>query len=185
MSDQSPLLLLETIPGMRFRSRRKYQDQNSAVVYFRNLIEAHARGALETQYLRNLLGLEATFTPVFEHSLRLIPEEELSGIEWDIPLGRGANGVVYSGIWHRPHGVLSTTNAAEYNIPVVLKDVTSRTGNSISTRKKLIKEVRSSNTPFEINIFSSFKVGSCLFKSRWSSRLLYQLLRCGCSEAIR
>lgn len=114
----------------------------SAIMYFRNLVEANASGTSDTSRLRELLGLEATYTPAFEHSLRLIPEEELPAVSWDVPLGKGANGVVYSAEWHRPRGLLATTNAADDVVQVVLKDVQSRANSSVKSREKLIKEVK-------------------------------------------
>ena len=151
---------------MRFRSRCKYQDQKSAMIYFRNLVEAHAAGPNGTQYLRDALGLEATYAPVFEHSLRLIREEDLSEISWDEPLGRGANGIVFSAIYHRHPGMLASSKAAESRVSVVLKDILSRSGNLIAARKKLIKEVKADQfTRIAMLMISSWTLHSLALKA--------------------
>jgi hypothetical protein len=86
------------------------------------------------------MGLEASYRPAFQHSLRLIPAEELHDISWQSPIGKGANGVVYSASWNKPGGVLTTSVPSTK--PVVLKDVISRFDIGRESRKKLIKEVR-------------------------------------------
>jgi hypothetical protein len=129
---------------MRFRSRIKYQDKASALAYFRNLVEAHASGTLDISPVRNLVGLEPSYSPAFEHSLRLIPEEQLSSISWQEPLGKGANGVVYSALWHRPPGILASSQQKKLDEDVVLKDVQSQTTSLQASRNRIIKEVCSS-----------------------------------------
>ncbi|KAN0066969.1 Protein kinase-like domain containing protein [Elaphomyces granulatus] len=136
-----PLLLLETIPGLRFRSRKKYQDNVAALTYFRNLVEAHATDTLDVSSVRNIIGLEPGYTPLFEHSLRVIPEEQLFNISWDEPLGEGENGAVYRAMWRKPAGHLATTRTGDQELHVVLKDVLSRRGTSQDPLKKLLKEL--------------------------------------------
>jgi hypothetical protein len=134
-------LLLETIPGLRFRSRRKYQDSVAALTYYRNLVEAHAANALNIPSIRNIIGLEPDYIPLFEHSLRVIPENQLVDISWDQPIGRGENGAVYGAIWRKPVGHLATMRTGEQEIQIVLKDVLPHIRTSQDPFKKLIKEV--------------------------------------------
>ncbi|KAH8689276.1 kinase-like domain-containing protein [Phaeosphaeriaceae sp. PMI808] len=136
-----PLLLLETIPGMRFRGRIKGQDKVAALTYFRNIVEAHANGSLEDSTIRDIVGLDASKNLQFEHSLRVIPEHQLLDIHWDKPIGQGKNGAVYAGIWHKPVGHLATTRAGERDMKIVLKDVLPRSGTSEEPLKKLLKEL--------------------------------------------
>jgi hypothetical protein len=124
---------------MRFRGRRKYQDEVSALSYFRNLVEAHASGTLDAPDVREIIGLEASYQPAFKYSLRLIPEGQLYDIAWERPLGKGSNGVVYSASWRKLGGILKTS-APSIKVEVVLKDVKSRFGTSKESRKKLMKE---------------------------------------------
>jgi hypothetical protein len=138
--EDGPLLLLETIPGLRFRSRKKHHDETSALNYFRNLVDAHANSSLDSAVIRDIIGLEASYSPLFEHSLRLIPEAQLHDISWD-KLGEGANGAVYSAVWQKPAGHLAAARAEEREVDVVLKDVLPRSGTSQDPRKKLVKEV--------------------------------------------
>ena len=65
------LYLLETIPGLRFRSRQKFQDKELALLYFRNLVEEHAAGRLEDSTMQTLLGTEY-FNTLFSYSLQYI-----------------------------------------------------------------------------------------------------------------
>jgi hypothetical protein len=85
--------------------------------------------------------LEPGYTPLFEHSLRVIPEEQLFNISWDEPLGEGENGAVYRAMWRKPAGHLATTRTGDQELHVVLKDVLSRRGTSQDPLKKLLKEV--------------------------------------------
>lgn len=133
-------MLLETIPGLRFRSRLKHQDRTASENYFRNLVDAHATGTLNMSALRDVLGPEG-YSAQYEHSLRVIPIEQLSEIDWTTPLGRGKNGAVYAATWERPASVLMTSTSSG-PVPVVLKEVISRTEQNQALTKKLMKEVR-------------------------------------------
>lgn len=135
-----PLLLLETIPGLRFRSRKKHLDKVAALTYFRNIIEAKVNGTLDASTVRNIIGLETSYSPLFEHSLRVIPEDQLHDISWHELLPKGENGSVYRAVWHKPAGYLATS-AGEQHLQVVLKDVVPRLGSSQDPLKKLLKEV--------------------------------------------
>jgi hypothetical protein len=145
-SPEAPLLLLETIPGLRFRSRLKNQDRANALDHFRNLVEAHATDTLDTSIIQDILGLEG-YSLRYEHCLRIIPENQLSNIEWDKPLGRGENGVVYAATWHRPNAVLATMKTHDRTMPVVLKDIFPRKMQKQDPMKKMLKEVRT-KSPF-------------------------------------
>lgn len=133
-------MLLETIPGLRFRSRLKHQDRTASRNYFRNLVDAHATGTLSTSAIRDVLGSEG-YSAQYEHSLRVIPLQQLSEIDWTTPLGRGENGAVYAATWDRPASVLVTSTSSG-PVPVVLKEVISRKGQNHAITKKLMKEVR-------------------------------------------
>jgi hypothetical protein len=109
---------LETLPGLRFRSRQKFQDKNVALRYYRNLVEAHAANRLDDPSMREILGAEH-FSTLFNHSLRFIPETEIHLLS-STPIGRGRNGEVYRAVWKRPPGQLATANSGE-EVDVVLK----------------------------------------------------------------
>jgi hypothetical protein len=141
-TNDSPLLLLETLPGLRYRNREKHQDKAAALSYFRNLVEAHATDTLDSTTVRDIIGLEPGYTPLFEHSLRVVPPEQLVDIIFDKPLGKGENGAVYSAKWRKPPGQLATTNDGDRELDVVLKEVLPREGSSQDPVKKLLKEVR-------------------------------------------
>jgi hypothetical protein len=92
--------------------------------------------------VREIIGLETGYTPLFEHSLRVIPEKQLRDVQFNKPLGVGENGAVYGAKWRRPPGHLATTKGGEKEIDVVLKEVFPRAGTSEDPLKKLLKEVR-------------------------------------------
>ena len=91
--------------------------------------------------VRNALGLEPGYTTLFEHSLRIIPEEEFIEISYGEPLGKGQNGAVYGAKWRKPPGHLATTKDGDQEMDVVLKEVLPRAGTSQDPMKKLLKEV--------------------------------------------
>lgn len=134
-------MLLETLPGLRFRSRRKYQDEVAALTYFRNLVEAHATDDLDRSNIRNIIGLEPEYIPIYEHSLRIIPESQLFDISWGKPIGKGEHGAVYGALWRKTPGYLATMRPDEKEVPIVLKEIIPRAGISRDPFKKLIKEV--------------------------------------------
>ncbi len=137
------MLVLETIPGLRFRRRAAEFSLAAAVDHHRALVEAHASHTLDHSHVKEILGLEPGYTPMLEHSLRIIPEIQLPPIDWTRPIGRGANGSVYASTWTRPGGVLSTSEAGP--IEVVLKDVGPQlgggTGTGTTPTAKFMKEV--------------------------------------------
>ena len=135
--------MLQTLPGIRFRSRWNHQDENSALSYFRNLVEAHAVNGLDQHPVRDVIGLEAGYAPRFERSLRIIPADQLDleNANWEQPLGKGDNGAVYAATWKRPPGILSTTWSGE--MKVVLKEVRPRSGEGRGVLRKFMKEVSS------------------------------------------
>ena len=135
------LLLLETIPGMRYRSRRKHQDETAARQYFRNVVEAHANGSLDQPILASLTGIDAMQILQFQHSLRFIMEDEFISIDWKSPLGTGQNGRVFKATWRKPRGILVRPSHEKDVLDVVLKEVLPRQGSSEDPLKKLIKEV--------------------------------------------
>lgn len=104
-------------------------------------MEAHATDALNISTIRDIIGLESDYTPLFEHSLRVIPEDQLFDISWDRPLGKGENGAVYGAMWRKPVGHLATLRTGMQEMHIVLKDVLPRIGASRDPFKKLIREV--------------------------------------------
>ncbi|KAF3000080.1 hypothetical protein E8E13_002178 [Curvularia kusanoi] len=135
------LLLLETVPGMRYRSRRKHQDETTARQYFRNVVEAHANGSLNQPVLANLAGVDATQILHFQHSLRFITADEFLSIDWTSPLGAGQNGRVFKATWRTPRGILVRPSNGKDVLDVVLKEVLPRQGSSEEPLKKLFKEL--------------------------------------------
>lgn len=95
--------------------------------------------------VREIIGLETGYTPLFEHSLRVIPDKQLRDISFGEPIGVGKNGAVYSAKWRRPPGHLATTKPGEEELDVVLKDVFSRVDTSEDPQEKWFKEVSDVN----------------------------------------
>ena len=140
--------ILETIPGMIFRFRIAHADHTLAVRYYRALVEDHAAGNLDKSDVKDLLGLEQGYTPLFEKSLRIIPASQLSPFDWNRPLGKGRNGRVYASTWTQQQGVLATSQAGD--VSVVLKDVVSSGPRQLAARSKFMKEVsKSTRKPLE------------------------------------
>lgn len=139
--DTGDLLLLETVPGMRYRGRRKHQDETAAREYCRNVVEAHANGSLDQPVLAQLAGMDATQILQFQHSLRFITEAEFVCINWKSPLGTGQNGRVFTATWKKPRGVLVTPSEEKDVLDVVLKEVIPHQGSAGESLKKLLKEV--------------------------------------------
>ncbi|KAF5720072.1 Ypk2p [Fusarium mundagurra] len=135
------LVLLETIPGIRYRSRRKHQDEAAARQYFRNVVEAHANGSLDQPILADLAGIDATQILQFQHSLRFITEDEFINIVWKSPLGAGQNGKVFKATWKKPRGILVRPSEEKDVLDVVLKEVLPRQGSAEQPSKKLLKEL--------------------------------------------
>lgn len=132
-------MILETIPGLRFRSRVKSQDKEAAMAYFRNIVEAHDSNTEDGISTEEIFGIQ-NYSPLYKHSLRVITEMQLSDIDWDKPLGEGQNGAVYSATWQRPPGYLSTSRPIAPSMAVVLKDVKPRANTSQDASMKLLRE---------------------------------------------
>jgi hypothetical protein len=130
--------------------------------------------------VRDIIGLEMGYTPLFEHSLRVIPEEQLRDISFDNPLGVGENGAVYSARWRRPPGHLATTKDGDKEIDVVLKETFPRAGTSEDPLKKLLKEVRNAKKSLMLSLM--FKAGYNLRKPRgfcsWMCSISRSCSRC-------
>jgi hypothetical protein len=135
------VLLLETVPGMRYRSRREHQDENAARQYFRNVVEAHANGSLDQPILADLTDIDAMQILQFQNSLRLITESEISSIDWTNPLGVGQNGRVFKATWRIPRGILVRSPDEKDVLDVVLKEALPRGQSAKVTLKKFLKEV--------------------------------------------
>ena len=105
------------------------------------MVEAHASDSLEPNLVRDIIGLEPGYQPRFEHSLKVIPPQQLDldGVNWANPLGKGENGAVYPTTWKRLPGVLSTSLSGEKK--VLLKEVLPRQGESRRALDKFMKEV--------------------------------------------
>lgn len=132
---EDKLYVLETIPGLRYRSRQKLQDKQAALLYFRNLVEAHAAGTLDDTTVQDVLGIDH-YSSLFEYSLRYIPPRELSLVS-NALIGSGKFGKVYRAIWRRPEGKLATTSGGEEEIEVALKSLLLRGGGDGPNRKFL------------------------------------------------
>ena len=115
------IFLLETIPGIQYRSRQEEQDSTSAKLYFRNVIEARESKFEPAATLRKILGQGVPLAP-FINFLHVIPADELT-ITSDLPIGQGANGEVYAAVWKKSQGALTTTAYEAKEVQVVLKRV--------------------------------------------------------------
>ena len=136
------VFLLETVPGLQFRSRTKHQDLQAALKYFRNIIEAHHAGNLDQRPVVDFLGPENA-QPYFDKSLQIIPQTQLTKVSSNA-IGHGANGAVYAAVWDRPTGALATTKRAASQIPVVLKEILP-IARGVNTLHRLLREVRTSS----------------------------------------
>jgi hypothetical protein len=103
------------------------------------MIESHASETLDRTHVKELRGLEPGYKPLFENSLRVIPAEQLSPVDWNRPIGSGRNGRVYASTWQRPGGVLSTSMPCQ--IEVVLKEITPNDCQVSCSLQKFMKEV--------------------------------------------
>lgn len=142
--DTKQIFLLETVPGLQFRSRVEHQDIQAALKYFRNVVEADHAGTLSQRTVADVLGVGNT-RPYFDRSLQIIPSSQLSDVGSE-PIGHGANGAVYAARWQRPVGVLATTNRAASQISVVLKEILPH-GRNTDRLQRLLKEVRENPFP--------------------------------------
>ncbi|CVL07486.1 uncharacterized protein FMAN_14390 [Fusarium mangiferae] len=140
-SPTGEVFVLETVPGLRFRGRAARFDHDTAIAHLRNMIESHASETLDRAYVKELLGLEPGYKPLFENSLRVIPAEQLSPVDWNRPVGSGRNGRVYASAWQRPGGVLSTARPCQ--IEVVLKEITPNDRQVSFSLQKFMKELDS------------------------------------------
>ena len=113
------LCLLETIPGRQFRSRLENQDQEAAVIYFRNVVEDAAQPRINPPELRSLIGTD--YKPKYHGLLSYIPPEQLTFEDISKPLGSGLNGAVYGALWNWPQALLCTMQHAEPQLRVVVK----------------------------------------------------------------
>lgn len=104
------------------------------------MVEAHAAGRLDDSNIKEILG-PCGYSSLYEFSLQIIPEEQISDINWLTPLGRGANGAVYEAKWRRPPAYLSTMRTGDQSIDIVLKDVIPRSKKSTDTMSTFFKEV--------------------------------------------
>jgi len=93
------LYLLETLPGLQFRTISKTVDEEAAVQFFRGFVENKIQGRKES--LPDVLGLH--FQPKYENLLTLIPHSQISKID-PVPLGEGERGVVYRAVWSHQAG---------------------------------------------------------------------------------
>lgn len=75
--------------------------------------------------------------------LRYVPPDQFFHVDTEV-LGEGQNGVVYGAIWKRPepflYSVQAKTSFAGSGLPVVLKKVKPKSGNSDHIRK-ILREV--------------------------------------------
>lgn len=145
------VMVLETLPGRMFRNRIASFKRPAAVNHHRSLVEAHASGTLHRDEVKRILELEPGYSPMFERSLRMIPCDQLSAINWTKPLGQGANGCVYASSWTRPGGVLSTSDTGP--VDVVVKDITARLekGAGDASMRKFMKELDTTHASLGAN----------------------------------
>jgi hypothetical protein len=125
------LYLLETIPGRQYRMRQKFQDFTSASRYFCNLVEQHAHPTDSDAKIRAIMGSD--YRPRYQSMLRHIPPDQFLHVDTEV-LGEGQNGAVYGAIWKPPEpflcSVQAETQRAGTGLPVVLKKVKPKAGNS-------------------------------------------------------
>ncbi|KAF4502232.1 serine threonine kinase [Fusarium agapanthi] len=140
-SPTGEVFVLETVPGLRFRGRAAGFDHATAIAHLRNMIESHASETLDRTYVKELLGLEPGYKPLFENSLKVIHAEQLSSVEWKRPIGSGRNGRVYTSTWKYPGGVLSTSTPSRTE--VVLKEITPNDFGVSCSLQKFMKELDS------------------------------------------
>ncbi|KAI0817167.1 kinase-like domain-containing protein [Xylaria sp. FL0064] len=131
--------VLQTIPGIHLRLRTAQLDYQAALKYYRNITEAHASGGSPQEPIRELLGLSKSYRPLYENTLRLIPDSTwtIHDIKWKSPIAQSRRSTVYAATLHRERAVLSTSECGD--IAVVLKDVVPRDSREIT--EKFMKEL--------------------------------------------
>lgn len=132
------MLLLETIPGLRFRARRQHQDEEAALKFFRNVVEEHRAKSMGVFDERNIFTYPDPWH-LYENSFAMVSADELEVESWTEPLGRGQNGAVYAARWNRAVKYLKTSDSGP--LDVVLKDVIDPGCAYASSTKKFLEEV--------------------------------------------
>ena len=118
--------------------RQKFQDFTSASRYFCNLVEQHAHPTDGDAKIRAIMGSD--YKPRYQNMLRYVPPDQFLHVDTEV-LGEGQNGAVYGAIWKRPepflYSVKAETSFVGSGLPVVLKKVKPKSGNSGHIRKFL------------------------------------------------
>ena len=124
--------VLESMPGKTFRRLWDEQGDEAAIQYTRRFVDQCIYGAPPP--ISDVLGT-TTFNPKFRDLLNVIPIEQIVSVE-ALPIGTGARGTVYKGIWRCPRKIHME---AEEERPVALKVMH---GGDIAARTKFLQEVR-------------------------------------------
>ncbi|KAI1426560.1 kinase-like domain-containing protein [Xylaria sp. FL1777] len=137
--DDGEVCILQTIPGIHLRLRTTQLDYQASLRYYRNITEAHASENPRTESVKKLLGLSDSYKPLYENTLRLIPDSAwtLHDINWKAPIAQSRRSAVYAATLRRHQTVLSTSERGD--VAVVLKDVIPR--NSCEITEKFMKEL--------------------------------------------
>lgn len=98
-SDSGEWIVLETVPGIKFRAFLKQNNRFTALQYFRTL--ANDANDASKESLQTAIGLN--FQPRFENLLKLISCEQIVHVD-PSPM-RGAHGAVYRATWARPASI--------------------------------------------------------------------------------
>jgi hypothetical protein len=126
---------------MRFRARAAKVDVFSGMDYFILLTEKDALSK-RTDNASLSPAWSDQLPEFYRDSLKIIPESQIIDVHWDKPLGRGANGAVYSGAWLRPANPLRNLEPDVVSVPVVLKDISSVKNPMAHETELFLKEVR-------------------------------------------
>ena len=129
--------LLETLPGRQYRARHDVQGSQSALVYFRTLVEDHAKSRENDAQVKAILNTD--FDPQYQTMLRYLPPGEFVSID-SAPFASGANGAIYGAVWKRSVAGLCSMNFQETEVAVVLKQIRPQFS-GLDSLKKIIHEV--------------------------------------------
>ncbi|KAF2971790.1 hypothetical protein GQX73_g1784 [Xylaria multiplex] len=137
--DDGEVCVLQTIPGIHLRLRTAQLDYEAALNYYRSIIEVHASQIPSGESVKELLGISNNYNPLYENTLRLIPNSAwtIHDIDWKSPIAKSSRSAVYAATLRRQRTVLYTSECGDE--AVVLKDVIPRSTREITD--KFMKEL--------------------------------------------
>lgn len=108
--------------------------------YYHSITEVHASQTPSGESVKELLGISNNYNPLYENTLRLIPNSAwtIHDIDWRSPIAKSSRSAVYAATLRRQRTVLSTSECGDE--AVVLKDVIPQSTREITDN--FMKEVK-------------------------------------------